>query len=70
MPRRRALKLRVIAINVADTRNEEKPEMAGAKLAVMMAVMRDQPQRTAARLWLMQEPARCGIGCQCYRHRH
>lgn len=58
----------IITINVTDPRNEEKSEMAGAKV-VTIAVIRDRPRPTAACLGLMQEPTRCGIGCQCYRHR-
>jgi hypothetical protein len=54
LPRGRAVVLRIVAINVTDTGDEEKPEMAGAKV-VMITVM--------------QEPTRCGIGCQCDRHR-
>jgi hypothetical protein len=53
-PRWRSVVLRIIGINVADTRNEEKPEMTGAKLVVMIATMRDPPGRTAVRLWPMQ----------------
>jgi hypothetical protein len=41
-------------INVTNTADEEKPEMAVAKV-VMITVM--------------QEPTWCGIGCQCDRHR-
>jgi hypothetical protein len=69
-PRRHSVVLRIIAINVADTRNEEKSEMTRAELVVMLATMRDATGRTAVRLWPMQERTRCGIGYQCYRHCH
>jgi hypothetical protein len=40
--------LRIITINAADTRNEEKLEMAGAKV-VMIAVMLDRPRMAVVR---------------------